>query len=501
VPKLVVMRGGAVEGERPLTGESLRVGRDNQNDVVLNDPAKGVSRFHAEIRAEAGGYTVVDLKSRNGIWVDGKRVSTATLRLGTPITLGPYQLSIQEQPLTQTFDTLSGDAATIGPDAGRLPQPSPDTGLPKASPEAGTLLKASSEAGTLPKASPGAGTPPKPGPDAGRSSKPAQPDRPATEGPRPRGSAASTGHRLWVGSALALLAVSIVVFAFVRQRKSEAPALSSPVAAVPAAEPISPPPDHRQEIERYLAAAKEQTANKDYDAALSSLNSALDLEPTDPGARALKEEVETAKVALVSPPPSRPPPPPERSAAKPPAKPPTSVETVLVEGIPRAPGESPGDYNARAKRVQDNYGRGKASLEKKDYHAALDTLSAVEREQPGYQNAGALLTQVRTELHETAREAMDNAAKNEAAGEWYAALLWYRHAEQFESTPELLQRTRVVQDRVTKEAYSAFEKANAFRKLNDRAKAILQYQKVRDWLPPDDEKRQEAMRQLQVLRP
>jgi predicted component of type VI protein secretion system len=484
------MRGAAVEGERPLTGESLRIGRDNQNDVVLNDPAKGVSRFHAEIRAEAGGYTLVDLKSRNGIWVNGKRVSTAALRLGTPITLGPYQLSIQEQPITEAFDTLSGDAATIGPDASRLSKPGPDAG-PLPSPDAGTLSKAS----------PGERTPPAPGPDAGRSSKPVQPDRPATQGPRPRGTGAGTGQRLWVGSALALVAVSIVAFAFVRHRKSEAPASSSPVAAVPRVSPISPPPDHRQEIEGYLAAAKEQIANKDYDAALRNLNSALELEPTDPGARALKEEVETTKVAQLSPPPPRPLPPPERSVAKPPAKPPAPVDAVLVEGIARAPGESPSDYNARAKRVQDNYGRGKASLEKKDYHAALDTLSAVEREQPGYQNAGALLAQARTELHETAREAMDNAAKNEAAGEWYAALQWYRHAEQFESTPELLQRTRVVQDRVIKEAYSAFEKANAFRKLNDRAKAILQYQKVRDWLPPDDEKRQEAMRQLQILRP
>src|SRR5580704_14108459 len=178
------MRGGAVMGERPLTGESLRIGRDNQNDVVLSDPAKGVSRFHAEIRAEAGGYTVVDLKSRNGIWVNNKRVTTAALRLGTPVTLGPYQLSIQEQPLTETFDTLSGDAATISPDAGRLPKPSP-----------------------------GAGTQPRPEPDAGILPRPVQPRPPARPMPRRRGTTASTGHDryrwLWAGSAVALLVVSI----------------------------------------------------------------------------------------------------------------------------------------------------------------------------------------------------------------------------------------------------------------------------------------------------
>ena len=435
MPKLVVMRGGAVQGERPLTGESLRIGRDNQNDVVLSDPAKGVSRFHAELRAEAGGYTVVDLKSRNGIWLNGKRVTTAALRLGTPITLGPYQLSIQEQPLTETFDTLSGDAATIGPDTARIPTPRLDAGPP-------------------PMPGPGAVVLPKPGPDAGRSPKPVQANR---------GNTASNGRLLRSGLAVALLAVSIGAFAILRHRTREAPAPSSPVAGVTLAPPIAPA-------------------------------------PADPAARALKEEVETAKVALASPP-VRPSPPPERITPKPPAKPPAPVDAVLVEGIPRAPGESPGEYNGRAKRVQDNYSRARASLEQKDYHAALDSLSAVEREQPGYQNAGALLSQTRTELHETAREAMDNAAKNEAAGEWYAALQWYQHAEQFESTPELLQRARVAQDRVIKEAYSAFDRANALRKLNETAKAILQYQKVRDWLPPDDERRQEALKQLQVLKP
>jgi serine/threonine protein kinase len=180
---------------------------------------------------------------------------------------------------------------------------------------------------------------------------------------------------------------------------------------------------------------------------------------------------------------------------------PAQFDAVLVAGIPRAPGESPAQYSVRANSVQDNYSRGKASLEKKDYRAALDRLSAVERDQPGYQNAGALLTQARTELHEAAREAMDNAAKNEAAGEWYAALQWYRHAEQFGFTDELRQKIPVVQRRVETEADSAFERAKVLLMLNESAKAILAYQKVRDGLSPSDERSKEALKQLQVLLP
>jgi pSer/pThr/pTyr-binding forkhead associated (FHA) protein len=67
VPKLVAFRGDAVENELRLAGQSVRIGRDQGNDLVLDDSSKGVSRFHAEVRAEAGTYFIVDMKSRNGI--------------------------------------------------------------------------------------------------------------------------------------------------------------------------------------------------------------------------------------------------------------------------------------------------------------------------------------------------------------------------------------------------------------------------------------------------
>jgi serine/threonine protein kinase/predicted component of type VI protein secretion system len=455
LPKLVVMRDGAVEGERPLTGERLRIGRDSQNDVVLDDPGKGVSRFHAEIRAERGSYTIVDLNSRNGVWLNGERVPAAalglnTLGLNTRVTLGAFQLSVRGQPVTHTFDSMS-------------PAGSADISLDR------------------------------------RPARPVRPDRTASNPLESRQNAANSG-RLWIGAAVALLVVSVGAFAILRHREPGATSPSSPVVEAPPAQPAPAVPDHRQEVDQYLDDARAKIASKDYDGALSSLHSALELEPTDPDAGALKDEVEAAKAALVSPPPQQPLPPPQPVPAQPPARPPAPVDAALVAGISRTPGESSADYSARAKRVQDNYSRSKASLEKKEYQAALDALTAVERDQPGYQDVQALLAETHTELHEAAREAMDNASKNEAAGEWYAALQWYRYGEGFESTPELVQRMRAVQERVTREAYSAFDRATALRKSNQTAKAILEYQKVRDWLPPDDEKRKEALKQLQALR-
>ena len=74
MPRLVVFRGDAVESEVRLTENPLRIGRQAGNDVVLDDSLNGVSRSHAEIRRESGSYVIVDLKSRNGIWINGKRV-------------------------------------------------------------------------------------------------------------------------------------------------------------------------------------------------------------------------------------------------------------------------------------------------------------------------------------------------------------------------------------------------------------------------------------------
>src|SRR6266540_5122932 len=97
MPKLVVFRGDAVESEIPLTGRTLRIGRDVQNDLVLDDRTNGVSRFHAEIRAEGGTYTIVDLNSRNGLWVGRRRVQSAVLKLGSPVTIGACEIVLEDQ--------------------------------------------------------------------------------------------------------------------------------------------------------------------------------------------------------------------------------------------------------------------------------------------------------------------------------------------------------------------------------------------------------------------
>jgi DNA-binding NarL/FixJ family response regulator len=64
----------------PSESRKLKIGRDEKNDIVLG--YRVVSREHALITIERGGWTIIDV-SRNGLHVDGRR---ATPRY--PIALG-----------------------------------------------------------------------------------------------------------------------------------------------------------------------------------------------------------------------------------------------------------------------------------------------------------------------------------------------------------------------------------------------------------------------------
>jgi pSer/pThr/pTyr-binding forkhead associated (FHA) protein len=79
-----------------LGRRELTIGRGEQNDVVLPDPEKIVSRFHAELRPEGAGYVLIDLNSQNGTWVDARRVDRVSMRAGVPVAIGPYQLILEE---------------------------------------------------------------------------------------------------------------------------------------------------------------------------------------------------------------------------------------------------------------------------------------------------------------------------------------------------------------------------------------------------------------------
>jgi len=67
---------------------NLVFGRGDEIDVKLDDPA--VSRRHAKIEAGPNGYRLLDLKSRAGSFVNGRRFEEHDLVIGDQIQLGPF---------------------------------------------------------------------------------------------------------------------------------------------------------------------------------------------------------------------------------------------------------------------------------------------------------------------------------------------------------------------------------------------------------------------------
>jgi predicted component of type VI protein secretion system len=96
--RLLVFRDGVVYRALELGPRGLTIGRGLQNDLVLEDPDRTVSRFHAEVRQDGGGWVLLDLNSQNGTWVESRRVDRVELRAGVPVVIGRYSLVFDDTP-------------------------------------------------------------------------------------------------------------------------------------------------------------------------------------------------------------------------------------------------------------------------------------------------------------------------------------------------------------------------------------------------------------------
>lgn len=94
-----------------LRGDSLTVGRIEGNDLVLNHPS--VSRRHARLDRRGSAYWVVDLKSTNGVKINGNLVTESQVRPGDRISVGSVELEVRALPAVDfseesPFDNPSG---------------------------------------------------------------------------------------------------------------------------------------------------------------------------------------------------------------------------------------------------------------------------------------------------------------------------------------------------------------------------------------------------------
>ncbi len=100
-PFQLVMRSGPTPGKIfVLDKNDLTIGRDTTNEIVINDAE--VSRKHARIVLQGGGFVLEDLGSTNGTFVDGQR-------LMGPHGLRPGELVMLGENISLSFEATHHD--------------------------------------------------------------------------------------------------------------------------------------------------------------------------------------------------------------------------------------------------------------------------------------------------------------------------------------------------------------------------------------------------------
>jgi pSer/pThr/pTyr-binding forkhead associated (FHA) protein len=100
------LKNKSVETYQLQKGESLTIGRRDDNDVVIDDPS--VSGHHAKIDALGDRWVLIDLKSKNGSFVNEQLVDSHWLKDGDVIAIGGHSL-VLDFAADELFPTVQKD--------------------------------------------------------------------------------------------------------------------------------------------------------------------------------------------------------------------------------------------------------------------------------------------------------------------------------------------------------------------------------------------------------
>src|SRR5258708_5688571 len=96
VPVLVCTAGELAGRRIPVPEGGLGIGRSDENMVVIHD--EGVSRYHGRLLFENGSLWLQDAGSRNGVFVNGVRVTGhKALKVGDAITIARHTFELRWQ--------------------------------------------------------------------------------------------------------------------------------------------------------------------------------------------------------------------------------------------------------------------------------------------------------------------------------------------------------------------------------------------------------------------
>ena len=73
--------------------KNLNIGRNNDNDIVLNN--KTISRYHAKLEYKSSRIIIHDQNSSNGVIINNKKITSQSLADNSAITLGDVKCLIK----------------------------------------------------------------------------------------------------------------------------------------------------------------------------------------------------------------------------------------------------------------------------------------------------------------------------------------------------------------------------------------------------------------------
>ena len=88
---LLVLKGPGAGARYLLDSKQTKIGRDTNNDIHLDDIT--VSRSHAMV-SKGHGYSIKDLGSLNGTYLNAISVKEAVVKAGDEIQVGKYHLTL-----------------------------------------------------------------------------------------------------------------------------------------------------------------------------------------------------------------------------------------------------------------------------------------------------------------------------------------------------------------------------------------------------------------------
>ncbi len=92
---IIIQEKGGEQRRMVFNKPEVTIGRVQGNDIVL--PKGNVSKRHARIVLKDGKFIIVDLKSTNGTYVNGRQVKTGErLKMADTIRIGDSEYRYEE---------------------------------------------------------------------------------------------------------------------------------------------------------------------------------------------------------------------------------------------------------------------------------------------------------------------------------------------------------------------------------------------------------------------